>query len=138
MNVVYDTSVLATVVSRRDLILLLQADVLMGKVSLITSMYILDELERVLASKFGMTKQASKARTRLLERVADVVQPKHIAQVSRDAKDDPLIAAALAGGAEDIFTLDQDLLVLKEHEGVQILTPDHFKEIVAMLDLAPQ
>lgn len=134
MRIVYDTSVLATIVSRRDLILLLQSDVLTGKVSLITSTYIMDELERVLASKFGMTKQGAKSRTRLLERVADVAQPKHIAQVSRDAKDDPVIAAALAGGAEYIVTLDRDLLVLKKHESVQIVTPDDFKEIIARLD----
>ena len=134
MRVVYDTSVLATIVSRRDLILLLQADVLTGKVSLVASPFVLDELERVLATKFGLTKQAAKSRARLLARVADVVQPKQIVEVSRDANDDPIIAAALAGGADYVVTLDRDLLDLKQHEGIQIVAPDKFKEIVGRLD----
>lgn len=133
MRVVYDTSVLVTIVSRRDLVLLLQAEVLMGKVSLVASPFMLDELERVLTAKFGLTKQAAKSCTRLLARVADVTQPKKIAQVSRDTND-PIIAAALSGDVEYIVTLDHDLLVLKQYEGIQIVTPDSFREIVCRLD----
>lgn len=134
MRVVYDTSVLATIVSRRDLVIQLKADVLTGNVSLVTSPFILDELERVLIAKFGMTKQGARSRVRLLARVAEVVEPRGITQVSRDVNDDPILATALTGQTEYIVTLDQDLLVLMGHEGVRIVTPDDFKEIIARFE----
>jgi putative PIN family toxin of toxin-antitoxin system len=130
MRVVYDTSVLATIVSRRALIIQMQADILTGKIFLVTSPFILDELERVLAAKFGMTKQGAKARARLLARVAELVEPKSIVQISRDANDDPVIAAAVANKAEYIVTFDCDLLVLQRHNDILIVTPNEFKEIL--------
>jgi len=100
-------------------------------VSLVTSPFILGELERILVAKFGLTKQGAKLRTRLLSRVANVVQPKRIAPVSRDTNDDPIIATAITGQAEYIVTFDYDLLVLKKHEDIQIVTPDDFKKIIS-------
>jgi len=47
MRVVYDTSVLATMLSRRDLILQLQNAMSKGSVTLVVSPYIINELERV-------------------------------------------------------------------------------------------
>lgn len=44
-------------------------------------------------------------------------------QRSRDPKDDPYLACALAAGAEAIITLDGDLLALGKPFGVQMLTP---------------
>lgn len=134
MRVVYDTSVLVTIVSRRNLILLLQADVMLGKVSMVTSSYILDELERVLTSKLHMTKQQAKTRANLVSRVADLVRPKSIIPVSRDIKDDPMLATAITGTAEYLVTLDKDLLILKRHLDIQILRPEDFTKVIASLD----
>ena len=134
MRVVYDTSALATVVSRRDLIIQLQAGVSTGRISIITSVFILGELERVLAAKFGMTKQGAKSRARLLSRVAEVVEPTDIASISRDANDDSILATALTGQAEYIVTLDRDLLVLKRYKNVSIVTLADFKEVLGNLD----
>jgi putative PIN family toxin of toxin-antitoxin system len=131
MRVVYDTSVLATIVSRRDLIVQLQAAVTDGSVSLVTSLFIVNELERVLWAKFGMTKQGAKSRARLLARVAEVVHPEPIEQASRDANDDPILATAITGHAAYIVTFDDDLLVLVEHQGIWIVTPDDFHEALA-------
>lgn len=47
-------------------------------------------------------------------------------QVSRDASDDPYLAAALAARAEFIITRDPDLLTLRKPFGVEILTPRAF------------
>lgn len=134
MRVAYDTSVLATIVSRRDLILRLQADVSTGRLVIVSSAFILDELERVLVAKLGLTKQAAKSRVRLLARVAEIVELKNITPVSRDANDDPVIATALAGDAEYIVTFDRDLLVIKQHANVLIVTPDGFKEILSSVE----
>src|ERR1700733_7712949 len=44
-------------------------------------------------------------------------------QRSRDAKDDPYLACALAAGAKFIISRDDDLLVLQKPFGIQIITP---------------
>lgn len=133
MRVVYDTSVLATILSRRDLILQLQAVIASGSVSLVTSPYIINELEQVLSGKFGLTKKGAKSRARLLARVADVVHPQQPEQVVRDAKDDPIVATAIAGQADYIVTFDADLLVLNRHKGVSIVTLDGLQNILAAI-----
>ncbi len=44
-------------------------------------------------------------------------------QRSRDAKDDPYLACALAAGAKIIVTRDDDLLAMGKPFGIQIITP---------------
>lgn len=44
-------------------------------------------------------------------------------QRSRDIKDDPYLACALAAGAKIIVTRDEDLLALGKPFGIQMLTP---------------
>jgi predicted nucleic acid-binding protein len=44
-------------------------------------------------------------------------------QRSRDAKDDPYLACALAAGAKIIVSRDDDLLVLEKPFGIQIIPP---------------
>jgi predicted nucleic acid-binding protein len=84
MRVVYDTSVLATMLSRRVEMLRLKQVVSSGRVTLVTSPFILNELEAVLTDKFGLTKQSAKSRTRLLSRVTEVVKPQQVEKIVRD------------------------------------------------------
>ena len=51
-------------------------------------------------------------------------------QRSRDPKDDPYLACALAAGAKLIISRDEDLLVLKKPFGIEIVTP---QELLARL-----
>ena len=51
-------------------------------------------------------------------------------QRSRDAKDDPYLACALAAHAAAIVSRDEDLLVLGKPFGVEIITP---RELLARL-----
>ena len=44
-------------------------------------------------------------------------------QRSRDAKDDPYLACALAAGAKGIISRDNDLLALGKPFGIEIITP---------------
>lgn len=44
-------------------------------------------------------------------------------QRSRDVKDDPYLACALAAGAKFIVSRDDDLLTLEKPFGIQIITP---------------
>lgn len=129
MRVVYDTSVLAKILARRGELLKLKQNVLSGKVTLISSEYILNELEAVLSSKFGLTKQKAKIRMQLLARIAEVVFPTNVERVARDPADDYILAAALTGRAKCIVTLDKDLLVLKQHKGIVTITPSEFNQL---------
>ncbi|MBM3824464.1 MAG: hypothetical protein FJ404_16525 [Verrucomicrobia bacterium] len=45
---------------------------------------------------------------------------------SRDVKDDPFLACALASGAEFIVTKDKDLLAMEKPFGVEVVTPREF------------
>jgi putative PIN family toxin of toxin-antitoxin system len=57
-----------------------------------------------------------------LEAVVDLAVPEEVPAVARDADDDHVLAAAVAGSAGVIVTGDKDLLVLERHAGVRIMT----------------
>jgi putative PIN family toxin of toxin-antitoxin system len=50
--------------------------------------------------------------------------------VSRDPDDDAVLSAAMEGRANVIVTGDEDLLALEEYEGIAILTPRAFLEMM--------
>jgi uncharacterized protein len=50
--------------------------------------------------------------------------------VCRDSDDDRVLSAAIEGRAEVIVTGDDDLLALQEYEGIAILTPRAFLEMI--------
>ncbi|MFN3761618.1 MAG: putative toxin-antitoxin system toxin component, PIN family [Anaerolineae bacterium] len=53
--------------------------------------------------------------------------------VTRDPKDDPVVACAREGNADYIVSGDQDLLVLGEYEGIRVVSPREFAEILKAL-----
>lgn len=48
--------------------------------------------------------------------------------VTRDPKDDAIVACAQEGRADYLVSGDQDLLVLDEYEGIRVVTPRRFAE----------
>jgi uncharacterized protein len=61
---------------------------------------------------------------------AHVVEVITVPTVSRDPKDDKFLATAHAASADYLVTEDQDLLVLQEYEGTQIVTAAQFMTIL--------
>jgi uncharacterized protein len=90
---------------------------------------ILDEY-RSLAARIGRRECPDKDPAPFLdwiERVALLVEPAPLGKRrSRDPKDDPFLACALASRAEFIVTKDKDLLTLDKPFGVEIVTPREF------------
>jgi putative PIN family toxin of toxin-antitoxin system len=78
-----------------------------------------------------LTRQKSKVAARLLERQSVIVNPKNIELISRDPFDDYIIAAAIIGKVKYLITEDEDLLALKTHRGVDIMTPGKFRNRVS-------
>ena len=52
-------------------------------------------------------------------------------RIRTDPDDDKYLAGAIEGRAELIVTGDRDLLQLREHEGIQIVTPHSFLDRLA-------
>jgi uncharacterized protein len=50
--------------------------------------------------------------------------------VARDPNDDMVVACALAAGADYVVTRDKDLLSLGAHEGIRIVTPRQFLDLL--------
>ena len=64
----------------------------------------------------------------LKERI-EWAQPRALSEpVCRDADDDWVLATAIAGKADVIVTGDEDLLVLKQHADIPIISPRLFLE----------
>lgn len=97
---------------------------------LVSSQVLLDELDEKLRHKFRRDPASVPLHAAYLQRV-ELVGPVPLpAPVCRDAEDDWVLATALAGRAEIIVTGDDDLLVLKSHQGIRILSPRGFLEFL--------
>lgn len=62
---------------------------------------------------------------------AEVVDLDDIPRVSRDPRDDTFLATAALAGADYLVTEDDDLLVLREHAGVEIVDARAFPRLIA-------
>lgn len=70
----------------------------------------------------------------ILSMKSKIVEPEEkIDIVKDDADDNKFIEAAVEGKADYVVTQDNHLLKIKEFEGIKILTPKEFLEIVKLL-----
>jgi putative PIN family toxin of toxin-antitoxin system len=97
---------------------------------LITSRLLLDELADRMQAKFGLNPDELPLLA-IYEDMATVVKARPLPQpVCRDRDDDEILATALTAKAEIILTGDKDLLMLKEFQGIKILSPRQFVELM--------
>ena len=104
--------------------------------TLVTSLYLVEELVHVLTypriTKRLRLDEAELAAllAALLSRTHVVAGQLHLPGVTRDPKDDAVVACVVEGEAGYIVSGDQDLLTLGEYQGVQIVTPREFVEML--------
>jgi putative PIN family toxin of toxin-antitoxin system len=104
--------------------------------SLITSLYLLQELAHVLsrpriAERLRLSEdEIATLLAAFLDRAEVTPGALQLPGVTRDPKDDPVVACAVEGKADYIVSGDQDLLVLDEYEGIHIVSPRQFVEIL--------
>jgi putative PIN family toxin of toxin-antitoxin system len=55
----------------------------------------------------------------------------NVPRISQDPDDDKYVACAIAGRASFIVTDDPDLLTVRQHERVRIVTPRSFLDVIA-------
>jgi len=108
-----------------------------GRFTLVTSLYLVEELAHVLsypriAKRLRTSYEEIEAILAALLSQAMVV-PGHLGLpgVTRDPKDDAVAACAKEGQADCIVSGDQDLLVLEEYEGIQVVTPRQLVQNIA-------
>ena len=100
------------------------------RLKLFTSQVLLDELTEKMRAKFGLDRKELPL-LQVYEEAATVLKPRPLQKpVCRDSDDDELLATALAAEAEIILTGDKDLLVLKEFQGMKIISPRQFVELL--------
>jgi uncharacterized protein len=93
---------------------------------------ILAEIEEKLLRKFGFSMRHARLLTHFVRRPTVPVEITGLPpRVCRDADDDLILAAAIAGRCEYLVTGDNDLLVLKQFNDVAIVTPAEFARRVA-------
>ena len=139
MRALLDTNILISYLLTPDrdspIVEIVQAAVL-GRFTLLLPEALLEELAAKVGEKPYLARRIAPEElaelAEILGQVAEVIpritQP--IPAVTRDPKDDYLLAYALVGQADYLVTGDQDLLVLKEVEGIAIVTPRDFWDVV--------
>lgn len=103
-----------------------------GKFKSITSPAILDELGRILARLGVGELEAEGYLIRIME-ISEVRVPKRLDDVEiRDREDIKILECAHSGASYYIVTGDEDLLSLKEYDGIKIIRS---LELLSLLDL---
>ena len=129
MKVFLDTNVLASALATRGLCAELFESVLTGH-ELLTSRELVAELRRILTTKLRIPADTADAFISLIEANAmTVTTPTEFPAGIPDPDDAPLIAAALAGGAECFVTGDKALHDLESLGGMALISPRRFWEL---------
>lgn len=96
-----------------------------------TSPDILGEIEEKLRLKFGFSPRHAHLLAAFVRRQTRPVTVTGLPpKVCRDPDDDYILAAAVNAGCDYLVTGDKDLLALKKFEGMSIVTPREFAELV--------
>jgi uncharacterized protein len=92
---------------------------------------ILQEFKRVLKKKFATSPhETSEVLTILSEATQEILgKTDSITPICNDSDDDLILACAKDAVADYIVTGDEDLLVLKNYEGIRIVNPREFEKL---------
>jgi len=92
---------------------------------------ILQEFKAVLKKKFAASPHDTTEALTLLSEAALEIQGRTdpITPICRDSDDDLILACARQADADYIVTGDEDLLVLKNYEGISIVSPREFERL---------
>ena len=129
MKAVFDTNVLIAAFLTEGICAKLLIRARKRDFDLILCDGILQEFKRILKKKFAASShEMSDALMILSEAALDILgQTDSIAPICRDSHDDLILACARDAIADYVVTGDEDLLVLKNYEGICIVNPREFE-----------
>lgn len=127
MRITLDSSVLiAAYVTRAGACAELLEEVLQHH-ELVLSDYMLDEVRRKLTYKLLLPPRLVARVVQSLAKAASMVEPTQLPpDACRDPTDLPILGTAVAGDAELLVSVDNDLLVLKRYVTIDIVRPGEF------------
>jgi putative PIN family toxin of toxin-antitoxin system len=129
VRVFLDTNVLVAAFATRGLC----ADVVrmtLAAHEMVVSEAVLKELERVLADKIGLPEREMRSVLSFVREQGTLAPEATSMPAVRDASDAPILAAALACGADVLVTGDRDLLELETPVRIRIVSPRGFWQLV--------
>ena len=129
MKVFLDTNVLVSALTTRGLCADL-FEVVIQSHELLISDPIFHELERILPGRLGLSEEITQGFIQLLSTHAVVVKSEPPFPSLPDPDDEPIVAAALAGKANVFVTGDKALLQVQSVEGLAIISPRNFWEML--------
>jgi putative PIN family toxin of toxin-antitoxin system len=99
-----------------------------GKDKLFICKEILQEVASVMARpKFNVSNEYIVRFIHSIEEIADyIILTGIVEQICRDSEDDKILECALLANVDYIITGDADLLILKEFQGIKIITPNEY------------
>jgi len=128
MKVFLDTNVLASAAATRGLCADVVREVFTHHESVV-SKQVIDELRRVLRSKFGLPRALTAEFVELVRQDSTLARPAEPPKIKLRDKDDlRILAAAVAAKADVLVTGDAELLALGHCGDVEILSPRRFWE----------
>jgi len=103
-----------------------------NKFTIVTSPEILEEVREVFfRSKFDFIDIDKKNEFILnLASLAEIIYPTHKVDICRDKDDNKFIEAAISAKVNFIVSSDKDLQVIKEYNGIKIISVDEFLKIL--------
>jgi len=127
VRIALDSSVLiAAHISRAGVCAELLEDLLLHH-ELVTSEFILGELERKLVEKFRFPLREADQVAAFLRRVAVVVEPTELpSDVCRDPTDVPILGTAIGGECVLLISVDRDLLDMRRINEIPIIRPGEY------------
>ena len=139
MRVLLDANILISFLltpDRNSAVVELVRAVILGDYVLLLPEELLNELARTVTVKPYLAERITLEEVSelgdILSEVSEIIPriTAGIPAVTRDPKDDYLLAYAVIGQADYLVTGDDDLLVLGEVENVRIVTPDGLRDII--------
>jgi putative PIN family toxin of toxin-antitoxin system len=127
VRIALDSSVLiAAHISRAGVCAELLEDLLLHQ-ELVTSEFILEELERKLLEKFSFPQREVGQVAAFLRRAAVVVVPTNLpSDVCRDPTDIPVLGTAVGGNCTLLVSVDRDLLDMQRINEIPIIRPGEY------------
>lgn len=98
--------------------------------TLCLSQSIVDELHRVLRDAFEWSEEDLAEALDPILSLAEIVESTRVIIASRDPNDDHVLACAIEAKADVIVSGDHDLLSLGTFEGIKIMNPRQFLELL--------
>ena len=136
MRIVIDTNLIVSAFIWGGTPLILIKEARLTKIEIISSTETFDELKRIIMRPKFINSLAKSNRKpeEIISRYQELVKFIHPAtiptHVVRDPKDIKFLECAVGGQADYIITGDNDLLVLKEYQGIRVVTASEFLTII--------